>query len=65
MTQLEQADRWLKAMREALDNKDKSRALELDDINQESQFDWALMPQDLSDRYDAMTRAYLDLVLYT
>ncbi len=65
MTQLEQAEQWLKAMQAALDDKNKSRAIELDDINQESKIDWALMPQEISSKYEEIVEKYLDLVLYS
>lgn len=58
MTQLEQAQQWLKAMRIALDNQDRSRVLQLDDINRESGIDWDLMPESIANEYDKIVADY-------
>lgn len=63
MTQIEQSEQWLKAFENALDNQDRTRAIELDDLNQNSEIDWALMPEKMSIRYEDAVERYLNLVL--
>jgi hypothetical protein len=64
MTQRDQAEQWLKAFEAAIDNDNRSRAIELDDINQESQIDWDLMPPSMSKKYDALVERYINLIQY-